>query len=36
MGGIPRGRRRRPREFLGIGVDPSIGDSREKWVRVTK
>jgi len=34
MGEIPKGRRRRPREFLDIGVDPSIRG--EKWVLVTK
>jgi len=26
MGGIPRGRGRRPRKFLDLGVDPSISD----------
>jgi len=30
MGEIPRGKRRRPREFLNLRVDPSIGDSSEK------
>jgi len=27
---IPRGRERRPREFLNLRVDPSIGDLGEK------
>jgi len=30
MDGIPRERRRMPREFLDLRVDPSIGDSGEK------
>ena len=29
MGGIPRGRGRRPQEFLDLDVDPSIGDPGE-------
>jgi len=36
MGGILRGRGRRPREFLDLGVDSSIGDSGEKWDLVTR
>jgi len=34
--GILRERGRRMWEFLDLGVDPSIGNSREKWVLVTK
>jgi len=30
MSGILEGRWRRPREFLDLQVDPSIGDSSEK------
>jgi len=32
MGGKPREIGRRLREFLDLGRDPLIGDSREKWV----
>jgi len=36
MSGIPRGRGRRPREILDLGVDPSIGDSGKKGGLVTR
>jgi len=32
MGGIPRERWRRLREFLYLGVNPSIGDSNESEI----
>ena len=36
MGGITRKRGRKPRKFLDLGVNLSVGDSGEKWVLVTK